>query len=161
MELPLLQVLQEVCSLIRYEVGLGRATAVMLVNRGLRVMFADLTFHERFYPYDILSLVKNSENVLFAGINVSEPDSVDAAFQKTCDHFGAAPSLVVHCAGITASRAVRNVLSLHSSCLMKRTSFTPSHYLTMSWTLMRTAPLMCLVLLRSICGPSKRKVKED
>ena len=134
---------------------------MMLVNRGLCVTFADLSFHERFYPYDILSLVKNSENVLFAGINVSEPDSVDAAFQKTCDHFGAAPSLVVHCAGITASRAVRKVPSLHSSCLMKRILFTPSHCLTISWISMRTAPLMFLVLPRSICGPSKRRVKED
>lgn len=87
-------------------VGLGRATAVMLANRGMRVVLADTVFEKYSSVREMIPLIRNPQNCLFEPINIIDSDSVDMVLDKTEERFGSPPSLVVHCAGITASHSV-------------------------------------------------------
>lgn len=59
-----------------FYLGLGRATAIMLANRGYKVTFADMFFSHRPIPYELLSLLKSQKNVLFCGMNVTDEETV-------------------------------------------------------------------------------------
>ena len=86
--------------------GLGRATAVMLANRGMKVAFADMLFEKFGLMAETASLLRESHDVLFQPVDVTDSESVIALLDRTERHFGEPPSLVVHCAGITASQPV-------------------------------------------------------
>ena len=86
--------------------GLGRATAVMLANRGMKVAFADMLFEKFGLMAETASLLRESHDVFFQPVDVTDSESVSALLDRTERHFGEPPSLVVHCAGITASQPV-------------------------------------------------------
>lgn len=85
---------------------MGRATAVMLVNRGMKVVLADTVFEKYSTVREMIPLLRDPKNSLFQPINTIESDSVNKVLDATEERFGGPPSLVVHCAGVTASHSV-------------------------------------------------------
>ena len=54
----------------------------------------------------MIHLLRDPKNSLFQPINTIESDSVNKVLDATEERFGGPPSLVVHCAGVTASHSV-------------------------------------------------------
>lgn len=78
--------------------GLGEATARRLAAQGARVAVLDMSL-------DAAQGVAEQIGGLAVAADVSDAAQVEDAFAKTIAHFGAAPSIVVSCAGIgTATR---------------------------------------------------------
>ena len=85
---------------------MGRATAVLLANRGMKVVLADTVFVKYSRVREMIPLMRDPKNSLFQPINIIESDSINRVLDATEERFGGPPSLVVHCAGVTASHSV-------------------------------------------------------
>ena len=99
--------------------GLGEATARMLSGHGVRVTLFDMN-EERG------EAVAGAIDGFFARVDVSDPDSVGAGFQKAMQTHGS-PRVLVNCAGIgTAMKTVSrdretNAVRFHDLALFKKT----------------------------------------
>lgn len=94
----------------------------MLANRGMKVAFADMLFEKFGLMAETASLLRESHDVLFQPVDVTDSESVIALLDRTERHFGEPPSLVVHCAGITASQPLfeKSSKEVHSLALFDR-----------------------------------------
>lgn len=90
-------------------VGLGRAAAVMLANRGMKVVFADPVFSKPSVVQETQSLLRHRENGLFVSMDITQSESILSCLDQIDRTYSAAPSLVVHCAGVTTSHPVRSL----------------------------------------------------
>ncbi|MFM1863316.1 MAG: hypothetical protein RLZ26_1838 [Pseudomonadota bacterium] len=78
--------------------GLGEATARRLARQGARVAVLDRSA-------EAAGRVASEIGGLAVSADVADPAAVESAFEATVAHFGAAPRIVVSCAGIgTAAR---------------------------------------------------------
>ena len=79
----------------------------MLANRGTKVVLADTVFEKYSSVREMIPLMREPKNTLFQPINIIESESVNKVLDAAEERFGGPPTLVVHCAGVTASHSVR------------------------------------------------------
>lgn len=85
--------------------GLGEATARRLATLGARVVVLDLSFEAAQRVAQDIKTLDRGGDVLALAADVSNADQIETAFSEIQKTFGAAPSIVVSCAGIgTATR---------------------------------------------------------
>ena len=80
--------------------------ATTLANRGMKVAFADPMFNKTSTLLETQTLLRHCANSLFVSMDVTHSESITDCLDKIEQSFKSPPSLVVHCAGITACQSV-------------------------------------------------------
>lgn len=80
--------------------------ATTLANKGMKVAFADPMFKKASTLLETQTLLRQCDNSLFVATDVTHSESITDCLDEIEQSFKSPPSLVVHCAGITASQSV-------------------------------------------------------